>query len=413
MTENKKTKTTPKFIQAKNLLLTYAQIPQNTTHGEILKQLQQLIEFKHYIIALERHKDGGLHTHALLFLHKKCKKPLNYFEITLSDKKIKGNYQPAGTPQNAIPYLIKERDYITNLEINEEEGRLITTHEKLYIRSKEVGILPALIEYKNKNPDAAMKNYSAVRSNLFKMQADEQKNNRVLSNTVALENTGISNQPELFTIIQHYLAHVEKRPRGIIEANDLVIFGQTGHGKSALGNAIANKVSNGFYREVIDIEQVAETLTEDDRAIVIHESNIDEKYNTNAEKAKLHQGSGMAGARVLYKFLTFKAGIIKIYTIASLKDHLGLTPDLQTLRRILILPVEPKLNINWDNPEVKEPLVIPEETRKKVEKIHYQFDPEIIKFNCWAIKTYCPEIQLPREVNEFLPNETKDSNIKK
>jgi hypothetical protein len=74
------------------------------------------------------------------------------------------------------------------------------------------------------------------------------------------------------------------------------------------------------------------------------------------------------------------------------------------LRRVLILPIVPKLNINWDDPE-KEPFILPDELKKSIENTHYQFDLEFIKFNCWAIATYCKNVKLPEEARAFLPKE--------
>ena len=55
-------------VYAKELFLTYPQVPENLTAESVLDQLQKRVPFVEYVASTERHEDGGKHFHLVLFL---------------------------------------------------------------------------------------------------------------------------------------------------------------------------------------------------------------------------------------------------------------------------------------------------------------------------------------------------------
>lgn len=398
-------------IQAKNFLLTYKPIPTEITHDDFLEKVKQVLpgdlEIKKYVLGFEFDRENIFHAHIFLSLNKKLNKKKTQIGLNFSEIEIEviPDYQVVKNKSdyvNLFAYPMKDKNYKSNVPLNEKEQREITVLEKLFIRSKDIGIYPALVEYKEEYPHLAMKNFSSLHNNLIKMQMVESRVNNIPVRYVPLSETNIS-QHSIFPIYQRFLAHVEKNPLAV---PDTVWVGPSLSGKSSIAaSTIAHilyiirklKESEAEILEVTDSDQLPQLKTDLHQGFVINESDIHQRSLKNSTKAKLHQEKN-AGIRVLFGFFTFKIGNIKAFTAVDLEEHIGTQPDLQVLRRIVIFPLIPKMKINWDwkeNPKILSNISVPDTVRKDVEKVHFQHDIEFIKWNCIVIKKNFPKIKLP------------------
>lgn len=105
-------------LNAKQLFLTYPKCPLPTE--EVLAQLNGSLPISKYVVAEEKHADGESHIHALLILERK----INMTDVTKLDlvgieaEKYHGNYQGARNINAIRKYVMKDGNYITNMETN-------------------------------------------------------------------------------------------------------------------------------------------------------------------------------------------------------------------------------------------------------------------------------------------------------
>lgn len=416
-----------KKIQSKIMMLTYEHLPIEYLKDDLFDVKKEFIEvliqaFKsinknivEWIVARELHEDGYPHIHAFVVLDSRLNRKKDFFTIDFKNKTYVANYRLVTNKKsydNLFGYPLKGTDFITNISnLNLEKKRKMTPSEILFMRSKQIGIYKALTEYKDENPDLAMKNFSSMHNNLMKMQSIEEKAKRINTVTVELENSGAMEHEEIKPRLLLLMAYANKTTKsGIREMPDSVLVGDPGGGKSTLATSISKRVSNNNYGEATSFEDIPAVLQPDHDALVIHESNLHNKYPENEIKAQVHQGSLNSTIRLLFQQKAFKQGLFKACSAVELERHLGPNPDLQLLRRIIIFPIFPNLISDWNDPIVTEDnkLKIPQEIQNEVNKIHYQFNSEIIKLNCIAILKYFKNINLPKEQLERAGFDIKD-----
>lgn len=102
-------------LSAKNLLLTYSQV------GELRRErvkefLREKMKPVDWIIAHEKHQDGGDHYHCYLELEKRSNiKDARSLDID----GIHGRYEPVKCKKNCIQYVIKDGDYESSFDVAE------------------------------------------------------------------------------------------------------------------------------------------------------------------------------------------------------------------------------------------------------------------------------------------------------
>lgn len=91
---------------------------------DILRLLQERVGnfspknyIKSYVIAMEKHQDGNSHIHAYINLSIRVKFVAQLFDLYRNYKCYHGNYQPCKYPKEAINYIVKCNDYITNMSL--------------------------------------------------------------------------------------------------------------------------------------------------------------------------------------------------------------------------------------------------------------------------------------------------------
>lgn len=149
-------------ISARRLFLTYSQVPEEMTHEDVLESLRKKLTFKNYVIAKERHVDGGAHFHVILIAkeHKKYeyKKP-NLLDIEYREKVYQKNYTAINNFIECVKYVCKGSDYKTNLE-NIANGKLLDINEEFEMRFNRDGQDQAKLWMLNNHMSKAMGRYN-------------------------------------------------------------------------------------------------------------------------------------------------------------------------------------------------------------------------------------------------------------
>jgi len=104
--------------EVKGWFLTYPQCP--LTPSEALQALVDLnlsSIIVEYLVASEKHKDGGLHIHAFIKYEKKIAFVGNRWNLIWGDKVYHGQYLPAKSWTAVQKYCKKGDDYISNIDV--------------------------------------------------------------------------------------------------------------------------------------------------------------------------------------------------------------------------------------------------------------------------------------------------------
>jgi len=157
-------------LSSRKLYLTYSQIDDGLTKQEILEQLQTKLEISDYVIALEKHKDEGIHCHALLYLTKKCDiKNAHYLDIQYNNKTFHGNYQSVKNKNAVIRYIVKENNYIKSNGVKiytDDSGELINLEHYILLQARHKGLKYALQQYIDEDINQAIKKINKLQRNM-------------------------------------------------------------------------------------------------------------------------------------------------------------------------------------------------------------------------------------------------------
>lgn len=131
--ESEKTKLSQSDNKAKGWFLTYPQCP--CPKEECLSDLsdklaEKGLKIEEYVICEEVHKDGNPHLHAFIKLDKRVRFKADRFDIIYEGKDYHGEYQIAKSWQAVKEYVIKDGNYISNINIEAAKKK----------QSKKIGI---------------------------------------------------------------------------------------------------------------------------------------------------------------------------------------------------------------------------------------------------------------------------------
>ena len=145
-------------IYAKRLLLTYSRVSPECSLQHILDELKTKWNFSNisYLIGKEKGQDGAIHYHVLLahFERFQIRNP-NLLDIEYKGQAFHGQYTPVKQLKQAVLYVCKGKEYITNLD-NLYQGQLLSAREYIIKEVNEKGTARALMDYYNRTPDKAI-----------------------------------------------------------------------------------------------------------------------------------------------------------------------------------------------------------------------------------------------------------------
>ena len=124
-------------VQVKGWFCTWPKCPIDKEVA--LKLLDVKYELQEYVICQEKHKDGSPHLHAFLKLKTKRRFNPQMFDLNDLGQNYHGEYQPAKSFKAVVRYVIKDRNYISNFDVQKylaKKGKL--TKEDLLKEVDEV-----------------------------------------------------------------------------------------------------------------------------------------------------------------------------------------------------------------------------------------------------------------------------------
>lgn len=104
-------------FNAQKVFLTFSQTKKKQDEKWFLNTLKKKAEIQEYLIAQERHENGGYHVHAYLkFSTKLDTKNARFFDVKYYGKDYHPNIIKPKKLEHLYRYLKKDKKYITNIE---------------------------------------------------------------------------------------------------------------------------------------------------------------------------------------------------------------------------------------------------------------------------------------------------------
>lgn len=293
------TKQTTKFrIYAKKLFLTYSQVNPEITHEHVLQQLKRKLGFYtiSYVIGKESHQDAGIHYHAILAHFEKFQitNP-NQLDIEYKNQTFHGNYTPVRNLRQAVSYVCKHKDYVTNFE-NLSDGHLLTAKEFIIKEVNEKGVEQALMDYYVRTPDKAIAGLSVSALKKHFNQIEK------LKLTLQLDKIETPFSLDSFRV-QPELAQWMQNPK-----KTLLLVGDSGLGKTQFCKAYVKQ--KNLKTLIVSHKEDFKRLNSSYDAIIIDDANIHELEETQLLSVIDNQTDKTI--RVLYDAVIKKAGIIQL-----------------------------------------------------------------------------------------------------
>jgi len=329
----------PFRLNAKKLYLTYSQIDKNITHGELLNIFNNLLNINEYLIALENHKDGGLHAHLYFILNKRCDfRSSKCLDFMYNNKIFHGNYQTAKHHNALITYMAKDNNYITNMTFHIHNNKIITCEEFLLYESRRVGINKALNNFIEMYPNKAIKNINNLISNLKTCELIHELNQ---IKTDDVENTldnfnfnALENKEELFKWINSQ------------KKKSLILCGKSNTGKSFLGKTLIKLLTKDNYLRVTDYQGL-KNLDNTHKGILFDDVKLADLPETTI--INLLDTLDRNDLRLLHHVKSKNPDLIQIFTINDLRTLFKTLPE-QLSRRALVIHFDKTIvNITVNN----------------------------------------------------------------
>lgn len=324
-------------LRGKKLYLTYAQLDKNVEFikEDALNQLKdKLKSIKEYIIAEEKHQDGGIHIHCFFELNIRIDiSGADYFDLIFNGKVYHGNYQIGKKKAAIIDYVVKECNYITNMHLPVKDGKVLKPEEHLFYVCQEEGLNKAeesLYEY---YPLLAAKKGSTILKNLTRLSS------------FTLEKKSESNNLErVFKIEDFDQLPVETLNEIVGFIKDgllngfhitMVLYGPPGTGKTQLGRTIFNLMDIP-YIEISDKEDFKKLDLSKHRGLLVDDLD----FRVLERGIKLNILDSRAAKTIPYKYgaATTEAYIPRIITTNDLEGVYGGLPELKRRTKAIYIP---------------------------------------------------------------------------
>jgi hypothetical protein len=307
-------------IEAKKLYLTYSQIKSDITKEMILNEL--LNKFKgrdvQYVISLENHEDGGLHSHVYLESDRN-------FHITSFDKldilNHHGNYQVGKGKWNIIKYIVEDGNFITNMKLPIIDNKIVSIDEHLFSLAK-FNYKHALNQFMEYYP-SKWRSFTSAESNFKKIH--KYHNPDRISNIIPIDQFQIPDK-------------IKKWKDSGVPRKTLVLWGTSGTGKTEFIKSFITDLGGNplFIRHSDQLKDYNPDY---------HTCIIFDDYSLNSlsreEKIHLFDVNNKSGINVKHSVITLQSGTDKVFTSNTIADF-----DLHETeinRRLVVVKIEEPL----------------------------------------------------------------------
>jgi hypothetical protein len=332
-------------LRGKKLYLTYSQLDKNVEFikEEALNQLKnKLKSIKEYIIAEEKHQDGGLHIHCFFELNIKIDiSGADYFDLIFNGKVYHGNYQIGKKKMAIISYLVKECNYITNMHLPVKDGKVLKPEEHLFYICKEEGLNraeEALYEY---YPLIAAKKGSTILKNLTRLSnfnLEKKTESTELERIFKIEDFDLLSEKSFLEIIEWVNEGLSK---GF--PITLVFHGPPRTGKTQLGRSIFQSLGISFL-EISDIQDLKKLDLTFHRGLLV--DDLDFAQLNRGILLNILDSRASKTIPVKYGAVTTEAYIPRIVTTNNLNSlHNGLE---ELKRRTKVIYIPEKISSKFD-----------------------------------------------------------------
>lgn len=284
-------------ISARKIFLTYSQVNPIITAKQILEILKKKMNFYEveYLIGKEFHQDGGTHYHVILRKQNKFNiTNQDFLDIQYKQKNYHGNYKAVKYLDEAVAYVCKHNDYITNIE-NIQNGKLLTSKQFIIQQVEQKGMEKALLEHYKKQPEKALADFTSALKKQFNdiekikatLQLDE------IQTPFTLENFQIPDE------IKQWIQNPKKT---------LVLIGDSAVGKTQFCKAFVKQ--KNLKTLLVNHKEDFRRINSSYHAIIIDDANIHELEET--QLLSLIENQEDKTLRVLYDSVFKKAGIVQM-----------------------------------------------------------------------------------------------------
>jgi len=329
-------------INVKKLFLTYPQVSKNLNHELVLKQLKEKLSIEDYIIALEMHEDGSPHYHILLVLSKRCDiKISSYLDLKDQDNNVfHGKYEKVKNFKNAIKYVVKENNFITNMRLPIYKGNFIQPEEFVIHQAREKGEIEALNDYIKDYPERLTKYLSILKRTL--------KNIREIENAITEEEIPVEVPYDKIDFSNIKQAKELKEWVDADKKETLVLTGKSGTGKTtwALSFCKEQKLKTLY---ITDFEGFKNLKNKKKDAWILDDANLAKITKITGEAlTKLIDNSTQADLRLLGQSLKRPRNMIQIIITNNLSSVIKKL-EKRVSRRIRIINFDKPIILNIEN----------------------------------------------------------------
>jgi len=330
-------KTTKQFrLRGKKLFLTYSQLNLNFLNDAkklILEQLEKKVpKIIQYIIAEEKHKDGGIHYHIYLEFNTRAELyGANCLDLDFDGIKYHGKYETIRKKDSAIRYIIKDKNFIAEPELNVIDGELYLDFKEYLTKLHEKAGITEIKNYLIKNPILMTKGGSTLLKQL--QEVDKLKFDKLIEkyeekSIIPIENFNIPN--ELLEWFQ----------TGCVET--LIINGLSGMGKTELIKSFLQSQNIKFLliRNIHGLKDYEPQI----HKAVIFDDIFFEKELSSEEHIGISDTANPSNVRILRDSIRIMQNTLRIFTTNNVLNLLKNQNDNKAvLSRYFILNINNSL----------------------------------------------------------------------